>query len=285
MCALSHIGPHATNHRTLNLSATVQFHPCRGGFGRAQAIADILEAAGQASTARDASRFTPFIERFAKFASVLARLYQLPAPDIDTRSPREQLPLAALALRVRRLGRADMTEFLRVMPMSVQDLVDDEFETEWLKALIASVAVRDLRQGPRSGATTFNLLHRMVGVARGSSRMGGWFEKGQELSAGQWQKLAVARAFMRDDAEVLILDEPTASIDAEAEHALFERFQALAADRIAIVISHRFSTVRMADQIVVLDGAKVVEIGTHEALIAKGGQYAELYGIQAAAYR
>jgi ATP-binding cassette subfamily B protein len=115
--------------------------------------------------------------------------------------------------------------------------------------------------------------------------LGGWFEKGQELSAGQWQKLGVARAFMRDDAEVLILDEPTASIDAEAEHALFERFQALAADRIAIVISHRFSTVRMADQIAVLHNGQVEELGSHDELMVMGGRYAHLFNLQARGYR
>ncbi|MBU8897959.1 ABC transporter ATP-binding protein/permease [Corallococcus sp. M34] len=115
--------------------------------------------------------------------------------------------------------------------------------------------------------------------------LGGWFEKGQELSAGQWQKLAVARAFMREDAEVLILDEPTASIDAEAEHALFERFQALAADRIAIVISHRFSTVRMADQIAVLHNGRVDELGSHDELMARNGRYAHLFHLQARGYR
>ena len=85
--------------------------------------------------------------------------------------------------------------------------------------------------------------------------LGGWFEAGHEISAGQWQKLAVARAFMRE-AEVLVLDEPTASIDAEAEHELFQRFRALAAERTAIVISHRFSTVRIADRIAVLHGGR-----------------------------
>ncbi len=115
--------------------------------------------------------------------------------------------------------------------------------------------------------------------------LGGWFEKGQELSGGQWQKLAVARAFMREDAEVLILDEPTASIDAESEHALFERFQELAADRIAIVISHRFSTVRMADRIAVLHDGKVEELGSHEELMAKDGRYAHLFNLQARGYR
>ncbi len=114
--------------------------------------------------------------------------------------------------------------------------------------------------------------------------LGGWFEAGHDISAGQWQKLAVARAFMRDDAELLILDEPTASIDAEAEHELFQRFQALAADRTAIVISHRFSTVRIADRIAVLHGGRLEELGTHRDLVARDGRYAHLFRLQAAGY-
>ena len=95
---------------------------------------------------------------------------------------------------------------------------------------------------------------------------------------------------MRDDPLVLVLDEPTAALDAETEHALFERYAAAVREgtiggRITILVSHRFSTVRMADLIVVLDGARAVEVGTHDTLIAKGGQYAQLYGIQAAAYQ
>jgi ATP-binding cassette, subfamily B, bacterial len=120
---------------------------------------------------------------------------------------------------------------------------------------------------------------------RYDTMLGGWFEKGHELSGGQWQKLGVARAFMREDAEVLILDEPTASIDAESEHALFERFQTLAADRIAIVISHRFSTVRMADRIAVLHGGEVEELGRHQELMERGGRYAHLFNLQARGYR
>ncbi len=114
--------------------------------------------------------------------------------------------------------------------------------------------------------------------------LGGWFESGHEISAGQWQKLAVSRAFMREDAEILILDEPTASIDAEAEHELFRRFQALAAQRSAIVISHRFSTVRIADRIAVLHGGRLEEIGTHRELLARDGRYAHLFRLQAAGY-
>jgi ATP-binding cassette subfamily B protein len=113
--------------------------------------------------------------------------------------------------------------------------------------------------------------------------LGGWFEAGHELSAGQWQKMAVSRAFMRE-AEVLILDEPTASIDAEAEHELFERFKALALDRTGIVISHRFSTVRMADRIAVLHNGEIAELGTHHELLAKDGRYAHLFRLQAQGY-
>ncbi|MGB8931869.1 MAG: ABC transporter ATP-binding protein, partial [Anaeromyxobacteraceae bacterium] len=114
--------------------------------------------------------------------------------------------------------------------------------------------------------------------------LGSWFDAGQELSAGQWQKLAVARAFMREDAELLVLDEPTASIDAEAEHELFERFRELAAARTAIVISHRFSTVRMADRIAVLHGGRLEELGSHRDLVARGGRYSHLFSLQAQGY-
>ena len=121
------------------------------------------------------------------------------------------------------------------------------------------------------------------------TQLGATWPGGVELSFGQWQKLALARGFMRDQPLLLVLDEPTAALDAETEHALFERYAAAAAGgrddgRVTVLVSHRFSTVRMADLIVVLDGARVVEVGTHDDLVAAGGQYAELYGIQAAAY-
>ena len=119
------------------------------------------------------------------------------------------------------------------------------------------------------------------------TQLGATWPEGAEVSFGQWQKLALARGFMRDRPLVLVLDEPTAALDAETEHALFERYAAAARGdgRITILVSHRFSTVRMADQIVVLSGARVVEVGSHAELMAKRGQYAELYGMQAAAYR
>jgi ATP-binding cassette subfamily B protein len=124
------------------------------------------------------------------------------------------------------------------------------------------------------------------------TQLGPTWPSGAELSFGQWQKLALARGFMRDQPLLLVLDEPTAALDAETEHALFERYAAAAratgennSGRITIIVSHRFSTVRMADLIVVLDGSRLVEVGTHDELMAKRGQYSELYGIQAAAYR
>jgi ATP-binding cassette subfamily B protein len=123
-----------------------------------------------------------------------------------------------------------------------------------------------------------------------STQLGKAWPDGVDVSFGQWQKLALARGFMRDEPVLLILDEPTAALDAETEHALFERYAVGSrrdngSGRIVILVSHRFSTVRMADLIVVLDGARVVEVGSHEDLLARGGQYAELYAIQAAAYR
>jgi ATP-binding cassette subfamily B protein len=122
------------------------------------------------------------------------------------------------------------------------------------------------------------------------TQLGPTWDEGVEVSFGQWQKLALARGFMRDEPLILVLDEPTAALDAETEHALFERYAESARrdvhnGRVTILVSHRFSTVRMADLIVVMDGARVVEVGTHEDLLARGGTYAELYSIQATAYR
>jgi ATP-binding cassette subfamily B protein len=153
----------------------------------------------------------------------------------------------------------------------------------------------------RAGADDV-VAHLAAGL---ETQLGPTWPDGVELSFGQWQKLALARGFMRDRPLLLVLDEPTAALDAETEHALFERYAAAASQgrrrgesesplevelesvqdgRITLLVSHRFSTVRMADSIVVMKGARVVEVGSHGELMARGGLYAELYGIQAAAY-
>jgi ATP-binding cassette, subfamily B, bacterial len=166
-------------------------------------------------------------------------------------------------------------EFLASQTVGVGDLprLDQE------PAVVAAV--------DRAGAT--DVIDRLP--ARLGTQLGPTWPGGVEVSFGQWQKLALARGFMREEPLVLVLDEPTAALDAETEHALFERYAAAAAGagegngRMTILVSHRFSTVRMADLIVVLDGARVVEVGTHEDLVGRRGQYSQLYAIQAAAYR
>ena len=119
---------------------------------------------------------------------------------------------------------------------------------------------------------------------RFQTQLGRWFKNGQELSGGQWQKIALARAFMRNKADILVLDEPTAAMDAEAEFQIFDRLRSLTKKQMVILISHRFSTVRMADTIVVLSGGELVEQGTHEKLLQAGGRYARLFSLQAAGY-
>lgn len=138
----------------------------------------------------------------------------------------------------------------------------------------------------RAGAT--DVVERLHGGL--DTQLGQTWPGGVDLSFGQWQKLALSRGFMRDQPLLLVLDEPTAALDAETEHALFERYAVNARRRkenggITVLVSHRFSTVRMADLIVVMDGARLVEYGSHDELLSAGGLYAELYGLQAAAYR
>ncbi len=117
------------------------------------------------------------------------------------------------------------------------------------------------------------------------TQLGRWFKDGRELSGGQWQKIALSRAFMRTRSDIVVLDEPTAAIDAEAETKIFEHFREATADQVAILISHRFSTVRMADTIVVLQDGVITERGTHDELVARKGRYAQLFEMQAAGYR
>ncbi|MCA9684960.1 MAG: ABC transporter ATP-binding protein, partial [Myxococcales bacterium] len=147
----------------------------------------------------------------------------------------------------------------------------DHFEDEqrWRDAAIKGMADDFVRDMPAGYQT----------------QLGRWFQDGRELSGGQWQKIALSRAFMRSKADILVLDEPTAAMDAEAEATVFEHVRNLTADRMAILISHRFSTVRSADHIVVLDHGRVVEQGSHEQLMERDGRYARLFTLQAEGYR
>ena len=148
----------------------------------------------------------------------------------------------------------------------VDELEQDELIEEAAEKGMADEFVKDLPQGYKT-------------------QLGTWFKDGKELSGGQWQKIALSRAFMRSKADILILDEPTAAIDARAEAEIFSHFRALTANKISIIISHRFSTVRMADHIIVLEKAEILEQGSHEGLLASGGQYATLFNLQAQGYQ
>ena len=118
-----------------------------------------------------------------------------------------------------------------------------------------------------------------------TTQLGRWFKSGQELSGGQWQKIALSRAFMRNSADILVLDEPTSAIDSQAEYEIFDRFRNLTEDKMVFLISHRFSTVRMADKIVVIEQGEVLETGTHEELLQANGRYATLFSLQAQGYK
>ncbi len=149
------------------------------------------------------------------------------------------------------------------------DVAAFEDEARWTEAADKGTAIDFVRELPAGFHT----------------QLGKWFDDGRELSLGQWQKIALSRAFMRRDADILVLDEPTASMDAEAEARIFARFRTLTEARTAILISHRFSTVRMADTILVLADGKVAEQGSHSELMALGGRYARLFTLQAQGYR
>ncbi len=117
------------------------------------------------------------------------------------------------------------------------------------------------------------------------TQLGRWFKGGRELSGGQWQKIALSRAFMRSDADILVLDEPTAAMDSESEAAVFDHFRTESHNKMTILISHRFSTVRIADQIIVIHRGEILEQGNHESLLAMNGQYAHLFKLQARGYQ
>jgi ATP-binding cassette subfamily B protein len=157
-----------------------------------------------------------------------------------------------------------------------------------LRENVAFGSVDHLEDAPRVGRAVERggASELVAGLPAGlETQLGRWFSSGVDLSGGQWQKIALARAFMRDEADILILDEPTAALDAEAEHAVFQRFKALAAGRTTILISHRFPTVRMADRILVLEQGRVVEDGSHEQLLGADARYAHLFRLQAAGYQ
>jgi ATP-binding cassette subfamily B protein len=117
------------------------------------------------------------------------------------------------------------------------------------------------------------------------TQLGRWFKGGRELSGGQWQKIALSRAFMRSDADILVLDEPTAAMDAASEAAIFDHFRSQSHTKMTILISHRFSTVRAADRIIVIHDGEILEQGDHESLLAENGQYASLFRLQAKGYQ
>ena len=150
---------------------------------------------------------------------------------------------------------------------------------------VGRIDARDDRQRIASAASRGLADQVIERLPEGYDQMiGKRFRDGVELSGGEWQKIAIARAYMRD-AQVLILDEPTAALDARAEFMVFQRFKELSAGKTAVLISHRFSSVRMADRILVLADGQVEAQGTHEELLAQGGRYAELFELQAAGYR
>ncbi len=155
-------------------------------------------------------------------------------------------------------------------------------DAETLSASEQEAARKDIERAAQKGMADDFIRDLPSGY---ETQLGTWFKDGKELSGGQWQKVALSRAFMRSKADILILDEPTAAIDAKAEADIFAHFAELTANRISIIISHRFSTVRRADHIIVLEKSKILEQGSHEELLALGGQYATLFELQAQGYQ
>ncbi|MFN6563351.1 MAG: ABC transporter ATP-binding protein [Nostoc sp. ChiSLP01] len=153
--------------------------------------------------------------------------------------------------------------------IGVGDVEHLENTTRWETAAQKGMAQSFIDQLPQSFQT----------------QLGRWFKGGQELSGGQWQKIALSRAFMRSQADILVLDEPTSAIDAQAEFEIFNHFRAITQNQMVLLISHRFSTVRMADKILVIENGEVIEQGTHEELLQLGGRYAKLFLLQAAGYQ
>ncbi len=178
----------------------------------------------------------------------------------------------------------DRTELLARFGVVFQDF--NQYQLT-LRENVGVGSVEHLAEVPRiERAVAQGGAHALAsGLASGiETPLGRWFQNGVELSGGQWQKVALARGFMREQADILVLDEPTAALDAEAEHAVFERFKELSEGKTTLIISHRFPTVRMADRILVLEGGGIAEDGTHAALVAADKTYAHLYAMQASGY-
>jgi len=178
----------------------------------------------------------------------------------------------------------DRTELLARFGVVFQDF--NQYQLK-LRENVGVGSVEHLEEVPRiERAVEQGGAHALVAnLSTGlETPLGKWFQDGVELSGGQWQKVALARGFMREQADILVLDEPTAALDAEAEHAVFERFKELSKGKTTLIISHRFPTVRMADRILVLENNGISEDGTHDALLAADKTYAHLYSMQAAGY-
>ncbi len=198
--------------------------------------------------------------RFYEPNSGTIRIDGIDIREFDTASLRRQIGVI-----FQDYGRYQETAYTNIGYGSLDDIGDKERVQEASRKSGAHRVIEDLPDGYQT-------------------QLGRWFRDGVNISIGEWQKIALARGFMRE-AQLLILDEPTSSLDVQSEHEVFERFRDLTTDKMAILISHRFTTVRMADNIIVIDDGKIIEQGTHEALLELGGRYSVLFNMQAQAYR
>jgi ATP-binding cassette subfamily B protein len=183
------------------------------------------------------------------------------------------------------LDGVDLKEFglvdlRRNMSVIFQDFAQYQFSARqniWIGNIDLPLEDGAIEEAARASGADGLISHLRHGY---DTLLGKWFEDGEELSTGEWQKIALARAFVRDS-EILVLDEPTSALDPLAEWQIFERIRELAEGRAVILISHRFSTVRTADRIHILDQGRILESGSHDELMARGGRYAEMYEVQA----
>jgi ATP-binding cassette subfamily B protein len=182
------------------------------------------------------------------------------------------------------LRRFDLVDLRREMSVIFQDFAQYQL-TARENIRLGNVGLTESDPVIEAAARDSGADETIRGLRHGyDTILGKWFDEGEELSVGEWQKVALARAFVRD-AQILVLDEPTSALDPQAEWDVFQHIKELARGRAVILISHRFSTVRSADQIHIFDQGRIIESGTHEELVALGGRYAEMYEVQARAYR